>query len=449
MWDQLTDHLEDPRAAVVLTSIDYSKAFNRLEHLACLESFAKAGANNQLLALLASFLHGRQMTVKVADKKSKPRDVNAGAPQGSVLGTYIFNMGNDSLEDNFEQGHNERSFQLNEGDLSFLEVLPTNQVAISTPERPTPQPNLNESPIQTSDNDLRFELLPTARNIPPSLTNRVESTWRPKPVSVNKFVDDNLSNEKLFMKDTIKIETDDEFLKNARAGNSERMFKHISNNAQSKGLLVNTEKTTLLAVSTATSYRARTHIYDNHNIRLDCSPTLKTLGFLFNEEANVSDQVEALCKRFRSRTWALRDLRKAGLTQQDLLTVYKSTIRPVIEYSSVIYHPMLTAEQTSYIEKQQVRALKNIYGNEHSHRKLLELSELPTLEKRRQDACLRFARKTAANPRFQHHFKQRRARSRAESQVLYAEQNARTNRRKNSPYFYYRRLLNESVVRYD
>ena len=117
------------------------------------------------------------------------------------------------------------------------------------------------------------------------------------------------------------------------------------------------------------------------------------------------DQVERLCKRFRTRTWALRDLRKSGFTDAELLTVYKSTIRPDIEYSSVIYHPLVTNDQSSYIEKRQTRALKNIYGNEPSQRRLLELSGLPTLEERRKTACLRFAQMTAKNPRFSHYFK--------------------------------------------
>ena len=123
--------------------------------------------------------------------------------------------------------------------------------------------------------------------------------------------------------------------------------------------------------------------------------------------------MEALCRRFRSRTWALRDLRKAGLSENDLLKVYKSTIRPVIEYSSVIYHPMLTGEQSNYIEKQQTRELKNIFGNEHSQRSLLEQFGLQTLANRREEACLRFAKKTAANERFSHHFRLKKARPRA------------------------------------
>ena len=37
--------------------------------------------------------------MKVGDARSKPRMVNAGAPPGSVLGSYLFNIGIDDLED--------------------------------------------------------------------------------------------------------------------------------------------------------------------------------------------------------------------------------------------------------------------------------------------------------------------------------------------------------------
>ena len=144
----------------------------------------------------------------------------------------------------------------------------------------------------------------------------------------------------------------------------------------------------------------------------------------------------------------MRDLRKSGFTSDELLSVYKSTIRPVVEYSSVIYHSMLTSEQSHYLEKQQTRALKNIFGNEHSQRKLLELSGLPSLKECREEACLKFAIKTSSSDRFGHHFRVRKSRSRAEQTEEFIEHPARTNRRYNSPFYFYRRILNQNVVRY-
>ena len=102
MWDQITTGLEDNRAAVTLTAIDYSKAFNRMRHDKCLEAFAKKSASNTTIELLAGFLAGRAMAVKVGSCYSEPLQINAGAHQGSVLGSYLFNIGTDDLKEGVE-----------------------------------------------------------------------------------------------------------------------------------------------------------------------------------------------------------------------------------------------------------------------------------------------------------------------------------------------------------
>ena len=136
MYDTITENLEDSRATSI-TSIDYSKAFNRLDHAKCLHSFQKKGASTQMLALLGSFLMGRTMSVRVDQETSYPRDVNAGAPQGSVLGTtFMFNIGTDELEEEFDYTQEDPGrFELNEGDLTFMESQHTETYAESTPER--------------------------------------------------------------------------------------------------------------------------------------------------------------------------------------------------------------------------------------------------------------------------------------------------------------------------
>ena len=110
---------------------------------------------------------------------------------------------------------------------------------------------------------------------------------------------------------------------------------------------------------------------------------------------------------------------------------------------------MLTAEQDTLIEKQQYFTLRNIYGFYNSNRQLLELSKLKTLRERRQAATLKFAQKTAANERFAHWFKKRTIKSRRSVPEEFVEQPARTDRRKNSPLYHYRRLLNDHRVEYD
>ena len=49
--------------------------------------------------------------------------------------------------------------------------------------------------------------------------------------------------------------------------------------------------------------------------------------------------VKALTRKVRQRMWVLRHLRSAGFEDKDLVEVYTATIRPVIEFASVVYHP--------------------------------------------------------------------------------------------------------------
>ena len=90
----------DNRACVSLMSLDFSKAFNRLDHAHVLRSYTRLGASTQVISLFASFLSGRTMRVKVADALSSPRNVNGGAPQGSCAGVQIYTVGTDSIDSN-------------------------------------------------------------------------------------------------------------------------------------------------------------------------------------------------------------------------------------------------------------------------------------------------------------------------------------------------------------
>ena len=57
----------------------------------------------------------------------------------------------------------------------------------------------------------------------------------------------------------------------------------------------------------------------------------------------------------------LYQLKRAGIGQHDLVTIYVRVIRPVLEYACPVWHTNLNKHLTESIETVQKRALKCIY----------------------------------------------------------------------------------------
>ena len=98
LWQRVLEDLEDCRAATLVTSTDFAKAFNRLFFQQCLDSFASHGASSEVVRLLATFLTNRKMSVRVQNDWSVPRPIHGGIPHGSILGVFLFNVGIDKIE---------------------------------------------------------------------------------------------------------------------------------------------------------------------------------------------------------------------------------------------------------------------------------------------------------------------------------------------------------------
>ena len=171
---------------------------------------------------------------------------------------------------------------------------------------------------------------------------------------------------------------------------------------------------------------------------------MKVLGFVIGATPNMNEQVESLKKRFRSRAWVIRHLKRAGLSECDLIKMYKTLVRPVLDYMAAVYHPMLTREQKKELERLQMGCLKTIFGYEKSYRETLEKGRIQSLEERRQDIFDKFAVKLAKNPDYQHWLpKTSFTGYDLREELIFTEHFAATERLRNSPLYAIRRRLNE------
>ena len=112
--------------------------------------------------------------------------------------------------------------------------------------------------------------------------------------------------------------------------------------------------------------------------------------------------------------------------------------------SSVVYHSQLNKYQVNLLENIQKRTLRAIYGYELSYAKLLNKSELSTLEERRVKAFERFTTKTLKNKKYESWLPLKENIRTNRTTSTFKEEFAAGNRLYNSPVYTMRRLLNRS-----
>ena len=71
-------------------ALDISKAFDRVWHASLLHKLKSYGISGQIFGLISSFLSNRRLRVVLDEKSSQEYPVNAGVPQGSILGPTVF-----------------------------------------------------------------------------------------------------------------------------------------------------------------------------------------------------------------------------------------------------------------------------------------------------------------------------------------------------------------------
>ena len=83
----------DVGRVTLLNLLDLSSAFDTIDHGILLSRLNKSfGITGAALEWFQSYLSGRYQTVVIGDKKSAPRELKYGVPQGSVLGPILFTL---------------------------------------------------------------------------------------------------------------------------------------------------------------------------------------------------------------------------------------------------------------------------------------------------------------------------------------------------------------------
>ena len=127
------------------------------------------------------------------------------------------------------------------------------------------------------------------------------------------------------------------------------------------------------------------------SIKVDGCPlerfdSVTLLGVILSSDLSWDMHVGHILKKAQSRLFALNMLRRAKVSGEDIMQIFSSKIRPVLEYASPVWHPGLTCEQSDDIEAIQKRACHIAYPT-MSYEECLQTFNIPTLKERRHEQC--------------------------------------------------------------
>ena len=385
LWEEVLEGLEGGKSAAVLLGVDYKKAFNRMEHAACLTKLEELGASEGSLTLVKAFLEGRTMQITIDGHTLPLVPIQRGSPQGSVLGCLLYCATTQKLTESIRQ-------------------RPGGQVTGVGGE---------------------------ARVHPPGPT-------------VFMYVDDTTLVDVVQTEEAaLHITT---AATNAHFGGLalEEDFAVLESRAEEIKMKGNAKKTELLVIA-PTNGNDYTASINTANHTIESVKKMKLVGFTFGPRPGASEHVMAIEDKIRRKVWMLYKLRSAGFKGDSLFKLYCCYLRSIIEYCSVLYHAMLTGGQSWDLERLQRLAIRICYGNASTTDELMASNAVETLEERRARRCDIFLRKNFNHTRFGNVWFLPRLGERRDLRRRRAveETRATTLRRFNSPLAFLKRRANE------
>ena len=125
---------------------------------------------------------------------------------------------------------------------------------------------------------------------------------------------------------------------------------------------------------------------------LELVHTFKVLGLTLNDKLKWQENVEIMVKKAAKRLYILRVLSRINVPSVDLLTIYFSLVRSILEYACPVWHTNLPQYLSDKIEHVQKRAFRIIYPGRR-YDDALSIAQCPRLTDRRQILCCKTFKK--------------------------------------------------------
>ena len=354
------DSLE--QTAIMACMVDFSKAFNRQNHNLLITKLSDMGVPGWLLKIVMAFLKDRKMMVKHKGGHSSIKSLPGGGPQGTILALLLFIVMINDL--GFEGQKN------NAGEL----VTSKRNMKLA-----------NEIHLKYVDD---FSLA-EAINLPEQLVKLPDSE-RQQPDSYHARTGHVLPLER------------------------SRIYTQLQKTeayAQTNEMKLNYKKTKLIVFNPCKSIDFMPEVsLSGQNIEV--VEEIRLLGLIIRSDMRWCSNTKNMIAKASKRLWVLRRLKNMGAVKSDLLDVYKTQIRCILELAVPAWQGGLSQAEKTDLERIQKSACHIILGHNYtSYSTALDSLELETLEYRRNLLSLKFALKSEKHKKFRFWFKRNEKRT--------------------------------------
>ena len=290
--DHILKSTDNSSTSVRMLLCDFSKAFDLVDHNILIDKLSSKGIHESLTRWAANFLQHRTQRVKIGSTISSVKSMNAGCPQGTLLGPLAF--------------------------VSYID-------------------------------DLRL----------------------PGDLQVYKYVDDTT------------------VLQACSSDGDNRQFQlgieQLNTWAIQNKMRFNTAKTKEIIFDFRKNQTPPPKLTMNGS-KIERVSEAKILGVIIRSDLKWNSHVSAIVKKANKRLYLLRLCKRAGLEASELIKIYTSLVRSVLEYCSIVFHASLPQYLSDELERVQKRAMALIFPS-LNYEDSLESAKLASLYSRREEQC--------------------------------------------------------------
>ena len=392
--------------AVLAGLVDFSKAFNRMEHNVLVTILSDLNIPTCALRLIISYLTQRSMCVRYNGAESAEQDTPGGGPQGGLLTVIFFNL------------------QVNLAGApcpipSFLPLGTAGPEPVPQQAGPLPLCHLKERILKKKYvDDLSFlERI----NLKSSLVQSIPIIGPPN----------------LHERPGLCLPADQSILQHQLAD----LLVFTEENK----MKINFKKTKVLPFNVSKKYDFLPQLHFPDLDPLDVIYETRLLGVILSSNLSWSPHINDITERAKGKLWILIRFKSLGGSQDQLLKVFQTRVRSILEFAAPVFSSGLTQDQSRQVEMVQKKAFAVILGKEYrSYEAALLTLEQERLDSRRLTLSYNFALKCTHSPRHSFMFPLNpNYRENSRHPKPYMEYSCHTSRYFSSPIPALARLLNK------